>query len=156
MKILAKNRRAKFDYHLKEFFEAGIVLTGQETKSTKGGNISLKGSYVTLHPVKGKPGYMEAFLLNAHISPYKHAGELPDYDPVRTRKLLLKKAEIRKLIGKKQAEGLTIVPTKVYTKRRKIKVEIALARGKKQYDKREGIKQRQDDRAAERELRGKI
>ncbi len=147
MKILAQNRRARFDYDILETFEAGIVLSGQEVKSVKQGHISLKSAYITT-----KEG--EAYLINAHISPYKMAGELPKYSPKRTRKLLLHKKEINSLIGKK-SQGLTIIPLRVYTKHGRVKVEIALGRGKKKYDKREAIKKREAERKIRRAIRGK-
>ncbi len=146
MPIIAVNKYAKFSYDLLENFEAGIVLSGQETKSVKMGQINLKGSYVSV-----KNG--EIYLINAHISPYKHAGKLPDYDPVSPRKLLLRKKEIRYLIGKIQEKGLTLVPIKVYTEHNRVKLEIALAKGKKLIDKRETIKKREQDRNIRRMLK---
>lgn len=142
MKIIAKNKRAYFDYEILEKFEAGLVLTGQEVKSVKNGHISLPGSYVNIH--NG-----EAFLLNASISPYKLAGRLDEYDETRSRKLLLKKSEIAYLIGKTEVKGLTLVPTMIYIKNNLAKVEFALARGRKKVDKREYIKKRE----ARREMR---
>ncbi|MEA3272546.1 MAG: SsrA-binding protein SmpB [Patescibacteria group bacterium] len=143
---IAINKKALFDYEILEKLEAGLVLTGQEVKSVKNGQINLKGSYVTL-----KDG--EAYLLNAHISPYKKAGILKDYNPTRSRKLLLHKKELTRLIGKSQEKGLTIIPLKVYTKGRgKIKIEIGIGRGKKKYEKRETIKKRE----VEREIRQKM
>jgi len=139
---LADNRKALYDYEILEKFQAGLVLTGQETKSVKNGQISLKGAYVTF-----RDG--DAYLTNSHISKYKQAGLLPDYDPTKSRRLLLRKREIRYLQGKSQEKGLTIVPLSVYTKKRFVKIEIAVARGKKQYDKRETIKKRD----AAREMR---
>lgn len=142
MANLAENRTAFFDYDILETYEAGLVLTGQEVKSVKQGHLNLKGAYVTFH--NG-----EATLLNAHISPYKQAGHLPDFDPTMTRHLLLHKREIANLQGKAAEKGLTIVPLKVYTKGRLIKVSIGVARGRHQYDKREMLK----DRAIAREAR---
>jgi SsrA-binding protein len=137
---IAINKRALFDYEILEKFEAGVILTGAEVKSVKLGHISLKGSYVTFKN-------NEAYLLNAHISPYQKAGKIVGYDPTQTRKLLLNKSELKRLIGKLSEKGLTIVPLKVYTTRRgRIKVEIGLGRGKKQYEKREIIKKREVDR----------
>jgi SsrA-binding protein len=146
---IAINKRALFDYDILEKFEAGIVLTGAEVKSVKNGHISLKGAYVTFKN-------NEAYLLNAHISPYQKAGfaqrstaegKITGYDPTRTRKLLLNKSELKRLIGKLSEKGLTIVPLKVYTTRRgRLKVEIGLGRGKKLYEKRELIKKREVDR----------
>ncbi len=146
MSVLAKNRRARFDYKLLDKYEAGIVLSGQEVKSVKTGHISLKGSFVTLK--KNEP-----YLTNANIPPYEHAGEIKNYDPTRSRKLLLKKSEIKSLIGKKQSRGLTLVPIQVYTKKRLIKLQFAVAQGKKQYDKREDIKKRESQRKIKRSLK---
>lgn len=137
---IAVNKKALFDYEILEKFEAGIVLTGQEVKSVKNNQINLKGSYVVIKD-------NEAFLLNTHISPYKKAGILKDYNPTRGRKLLLNKKELKHLIGKSQEKGLTIVPLKVYTKGRgKIKIEIGIGRGKKKYEKKELIKKRDIER----------
>ena len=133
---LAENKKAFFDYEILEKYEAGLELTGQEVKSAKMGQINLKGSHVTFH--NGK-----AYVLNMHINKYKAAGPLPDYDPTRSRQLLLRKKEIAYLHGKAMEKGLTIVPLQVYTKQRYLKIEIAVARGKKQFDKREAIKKRE-------------
>ncbi|OGH94084.1 MAG: SsrA-binding protein [Candidatus Magasanikbacteria bacterium RIFOXYD2_FULL_41_14] len=143
---LAQNKKALFDYEILEKFEAGLVLTGAETKAVKDGQVSLKGAYVTFH--NG-----DAYLLNAHVSAYKPAGKLVDYDPTRSRQLLLRQKEIRYLQGKTQEKGLTIVPLSVYTKQRFIKVEIAVGRGKQKYDKRETIKKRDLDREVKRSLK---
>ncbi len=135
----ADNRKARFEYDLKDTLEAGLMLTGAEVKSVKDGNVSLKGSYVTIH-TNG------AYLLNAHIGPYKYAKN-ENYDPTRTRKILLKKAEINQLIGKEK--GTTIVPLEVYAgKNGKIKVKIGVGRGRKKEDKREYIKNRDAKREA--------
>lgn len=139
MKIVAKNRRAKFDYQILDELEAGIVLTGQEVKSAKAGQVSLKGSYATLKN-------NELWLINAHISAYQPAGPLPSYDPTRSRKLLLKKSELKSLIGKIRSEGLTIVPLSMYIIKRRLKVKLGLGKGKKRYDKRQAVKERQDTR----------
>lgn len=146
MKTLAINKRASFDYFLHAHIEAGIVLSGQEVRSVKTGHISLKGSFVT---VKGS----DLYLTNANIPPYIHAGEIKDYDPTRPRKLLLHKNEINSFIGKNKAEGMTLIPTRVYVRKRKIKVEIASATGKKKYDKRDAIAKRDSKRRIERTLR---
>lgn len=130
MKIIATNRRVKHDYELREKFEAGLVLSGAEVKSIKLGHIDLKGSYVSL---KGT----EAYLLGAHISPYKQAHNLENYDPTAERKLLLHKKELEKLTEDARTQHLSIVPTAIGLVRGRIKLEIALARGKKLYDKRE-------------------
>jgi SsrA-binding protein len=143
---LAKNKKALFDYEILEKFQAGLVLSGQEVKSVKNGHMSLKGAYVTFHN-------SDAYLTNAHITKYKQAGALKDYDPTASRRLLLRKREIRYLQGKSAEKGLTIVPLSVYTKNRFIKVEIAVGRGKKQYDKREAIKKRDTEREIKRSLK---
>jgi len=146
MGIIAKNRRAGFDYELQDKYEAGLVLTGQEVKSIKTGHVSLNGSFVTR---KGN----EMFLTNASIPPYKFAGEMKNYDPTRSRKLLLKKSEIKHLIGKMSTEGLTLVPLCVYTKRKLIKLEFAVGKGKKKFDKRDTIQKREAKRNMERTLK---
>ena len=127
--VLATNRAASHEYHLFERFEAGIVLTGTEVKSARDGRVSLKESYARID--RG-----EAFLHDAHFSPYAQGGR-DNPDPVRTRKLLLHAKEIRKLARATEAGGMTLVPTKLYLKDGRIKLELALARGKKDYDKRE-------------------
>ncbi|MCK4554436.1 SsrA-binding protein SmpB [Candidatus Parcubacteria bacterium] len=152
MPTLAFNKRANFDYDIKEKFTAGIVLLGHEVKSVKTGHINLKGSYVTLRHAQGKllkktkKVLPELYLINAHIPLYKYAGTVKDYNATRPRKLLLKKNEIKHLIGKKQEQGLTLVPLKVYTKRSLIKLEFGIGKGKKKIDKREVIKKREVDR----------
>mgnify|MGYP003350581698 FL=1 len=130
MKVVASNRRAKHDYDLKDKFEAGLVLTGAEVKSVKAGHVDLKGSYISFKND-------EAYLVNAHISPYKQASELDNYNPLAERKLLLHKTEILKLSEQAKAQHLSIVATAIGIVRGRVKLEIALARGKKQYDKRE-------------------
>ncbi|MFH1522613.1 MAG: SsrA-binding protein SmpB [Patescibacteria group bacterium] len=145
MPTLAFNKRANFDYEIKSKYEAGIVLLGHEVKSVKTGHISLKGSYVTIKKAK-KNALPELYLINAHVSLYKHAGTIKKYDPTRPRKLLLKKNEIKHLIGKKQEQGLTLVPLKIYTKRSLIKLEFGVGRGKRKFDKREKIKKRETER----------
>lgn len=143
---LVENRKALFSYEVLEKLEAGIELFGHEVKAVRGGMASLAGSYVI---VRGG----EAFLVGATISPYQ-AGNVPkDYDPGRNRKLLLNKDEIDKLAGSATREGLTTVPISMYNKGSRIKVEIALARGKKKHDKRATIKQRESDREIERTLK---
>ncbi len=141
------NRRAKYDYHLLEKFEAGIALIGAEVKSVKTGKMSLRESFVKIH--EG-----EAWLFNAHISPYPFADN-QNYDPQRTRKLLLHKNELLKLSQQAKEKNLTIVPISCYTKARKIKLEIALARAKKKYDKREAKKRKAWQREAEQALKDK-
>lgn len=144
-----QNKKAYFDYEILEKLEAGIVLSGQEAKSAKLGQVSLKGAYIT-----AKDG--EFWLINAHISPYKYAGKLEGYDPTRSRKLLLHKQQILRLQGKRQKEALTIVPLSMYTSKRRIKVEIGLVRGKHKYDKRESIKKRETDRQIRQALKARI
>lgn len=146
MPTLAFNKRASYDYELLDRYEAGLVLSGQEVKSIKTGHISLKGSFVTL---KGN----EVYLTNALIPPYPFAGEILGYDSNRSRKLLLKKSEIRSLIGKVRVNGLTLVPIRVYTKRKLVKLEFAVAKGKKSFDKRQSIAKREDKRKMDRALR---
>jgi len=149
MPTITTNKKALFNYQILEKVEAGLVLSGQEVKSIKGGNINLKGSYITL---KGN----EAWLINSHVSPYKMASTLKDYQPTHDRKLLLKKQEIASLIGKAQTKGLTVLPISVYTKGSLIKVSVGVCRGKKQKDKRELIKKRESDRHIQRVLRQKV
>jgi SsrA-binding protein len=146
MAAIATNKRGIFDYELQDKFEAGLVLTGAEVKSVKTGHISLKGSFVTMH--EG-----ELFLTNANISPYPFAKNSQSYDPNRSRKLLVRKSEIKSLIGKLQVKGLTLVPLRVYTKKRLIKLEFALARGKKAYDKRKDIAKKETKRKIDRALK---
>lgn len=134
IKILTDNRRARREYFLFESFEAGMVLTGPEVKSARGGKIQLSDAYAAV-----RDG--EVWLFNAHISPYEHANR-EDADPTRTRKLLLHRQEIKRLIGKTREKGLTLIPVKVYLKKGLVKCEIALAKGKKLYDKRETLKRR--------------
>ena len=134
----AVNRIASHNYFLLEKFEAGIALTGTEVKSIRGGRANLKDSYGLV-----KDG--ELWLLNAHISPYEH-GSYSNHEAVRTRKLLVHKEEVRKLIGKTQQKGLTLIPTRMYFKNGRVKVELALAKGKQVHDKRETIRRRELDR----------
>jgi len=155
MKILAENKKAHYNYQILEKFEAGISLIGQEVKSVKSGRISLAGSYVVLREAI-KSGHPEIFLIGANIPPYQPKNMPPDYHPERSRKLLLKKAEIKSLIGKVKQKGLTLVPLKVYTKRGKIKLEFGVAKGKKKADKRELIKKREFEREKERFLKREI
>jgi len=145
-KILATNKEAYFNYKIEHKLEAGMVLSGQEVKSAKQGNVSLKGSYVTV-----RNG--EAFLVHAHISAYERASDLSGYDPTQERKLLLKKAEIVSLIGKYKEQGMGLVPVDLHTKKGLVKLTIGIGRGKKKYDKRESIKKRDADRKIKRALR---
>lgn len=148
MSVIATNKRASFDYTLFDHYEAGIVLSGQEVKSAKSGHASLKNSFITL---KGN----ELYLTNAHISAYKHAGKTDTYNPTRSRKLLLHKKEVSSLIGKSQVHGFSLIPKKLYIVRKRIKVEFALGRGKKQYDKRQDIAKREAQTKIARALRTK-
>lgn len=143
MSLLTQNKKAKFDYEIIEKFESGLVLYGHEVKSLRLGQASLKGSFVGIKKVNAKS---EVYLFNCQITPYKNAGNLPDYNQRRDRKLLLKKKEISYLLGKVQVEGLTLVPLRIYTNHSFLKLEFALVRGKKKYDKRETIKKRDIDR----------
>ena len=129
IKIVTDNRKASFDYFLLDRYEAGIVLTGTEIKSLRKGSCNIRDSYVVI-----RNG--EAYILNMHISKYDE-GNIFNHDPLRSRKLLLHKREINKLIGTTKVEGLTLIPTKVYLTRGRAKVEFAIAKGKKNYDKRE-------------------
>jgi len=147
LKVITKNRKAYFDYHIEETLEAGIVLTGNEIKSIRLGRVNLKDSFARI--MNG-----EVFLLNMHISPYRMADGFSHEDPERRRKLLLHRREIKRLIGKTRVKGFTLVPTRLYFKRGKVKVEIALARGKTLYDKRESIKRKESDREMERAMKG--
>ncbi|MFH1326159.1 MAG: SsrA-binding protein SmpB [Candidatus Falkowbacteria bacterium] len=145
MPTYAINKRAKFDYEILNTYEAGIVLYGYEVKSIKTGHISLKGTFVTLKHAKGKE-LPEMHLTNCHIPLYKHAGKMDSYEPERSRKLLLKKSEIKQLIGKTQEKGLTLIPIRVYNKGSLIKLEFGVGKGKKKIDKREIIKKREVER----------
>jgi len=148
-KLVSDNRKARFEYELLEKFEAGMVLVGTEIKSLRDGKLSLVESYCRIDP-KG-----EVYLMDAHIAPYGF-GNRANHDPLRPRKLLLHKKEIHKLIGKVREKGLTLVPTKVYFKAGRAKIEIAVAKGKKIHDKRETIKKRDMERDARREIRNMV
>jgi SsrA-binding protein len=145
-KTLARNRKALHEYHIVDTYEAGIVLAGPEVKSIRDGRLSLTEAFAR---VDGN----EVFLYGMHVTPYDPASRW-NVDPVRTRKLLLNRREIRRLIGATQQEGFTLVPLEVYAKDGYIKVAIALARGKKNYDKREDAKRRDADREIQRAVRG--
>ena len=142
---LIQNKKAYFNYEILEKFEAGIELLGSEVKSLKGSQGSLEGAHVT---IRGS----EAYVTGMHISPYQPKNMPKDYDPLRNRRLLLTKKEIDKLGGAENQKGLTIVPLSVYNKGRKLKLEIAVVRGKKKYDKREAIKKREFERKEKREI----
>ena len=143
VKTVATNRKARFEYQLLETFEAGLVLKGTEIKSVRRGQISLQEAYVR---TDGK----EAWLVGAHIAPYEHASAF-QHDPDREKKLLLNKREIRELYDAVRIKGLTIIPVRVYLKGGRAKVEIAIAKGKKKYDKREAIKKRDYEREESRD-----
>lgn len=143
MSTLATNKQAFFDYEILETIQAGLELTGAEVKSLRAGSVSLKEAIITIRN-------SELFLTNAHISPYPQANTFKVVNPTRSRKLLVKKSEIGRLIGLKSTQGLTIVPLKVYTKNHLIKLEIGVGRGRKKYDKRELIKKRDVDRELRR------
>ena len=135
---VAENRKALHDYHLLETFEAGLVLLGTEVKAIREGRVNLRDSYARVEDG-------EVFLYNVNISPYSHRG-YADHEPLRRRKLLLHRDEIRKLIGKTVEKGLTLVPVRMYFKNGRVKIAVSVAKGKKDYDKRETIKRRETDR----------
>ena len=146
MKQLANNKKAFHDYFIEKKYEAGIELKGSEVKSIKQGKVSIKESFIG-------DGHGEMFIYGMHVTPFKEAYDTSSIDPTRTRKLLLHKKEIGTLIGKKSQAGYTIVPLSIYEKNGLIKVQIGLAKGKKQYDKRETIKRREADRRIDRALK---
>jgi SsrA-binding protein len=135
---IAENRKAHHDFHLLESFEAGIVLVGTEVKAIREGRVNLRDSFARVEDG-------EVFLYNVNISPYSHRG-YADHEPLRRRKLLLHREEIRKLIGKTVERGMTLVPTRLYFKNGRVKVSVSLAKGKKEFDKRETIKRREVER----------
>ena len=128
MASLANNKKANFDYEIRDKYEAGLVLLGHEVKSVKAGQASLKGSFITIKTKNGRP---ELYLLNCQIPPYKNAGLLPGYNQLRERKLLLNRKEIDHLLGKKLTEGLTLIPLKIYTNHSFLKLEFAVAKGRR-------------------------
>ena len=144
----AENRKAHFNYEILEKYEAGIELFGSEVKSVRGGQMSLEGAFII---VRGG----EAYLINSNIPPYQPKNAPKDYDPLRNRKLLLTKKEIAELAGSEKNKSLTIVPILVYNKNRKIKIGIALVKGKKKFDKRETLKKRDTEREIRREYQGR-
>ena len=145
MKLLANNKKAYHDYFIEEKYEAGLSLLGSEVKSIKKGKVSIKESFIS-----DRNG--EMFIYGMHVTPYEQAYE-KDIDPTRTRRLLLHKKEINKLIGQKTQSGFTIVPLKIYERDGLVKLELALAKGKKQFDKRESIKAKDDKRKIDRALK---
>ncbi|MCE5334578.1 MAG: SsrA-binding protein SmpB [Desulfobacteraceae bacterium] len=142
IRIIAQNKKAFHDYEIAEKFEAGMVLLGTEVKSLREGRANLKDSYARVKQD-------EVFLYGLHISPYTHAS-FDNHDPERVRKLLLNRHEIRKLVGKTQERGFSLIPLRLYFKGGRAKVEIALAKGKKEYDKRESIKRKEENRELDR------
>ena len=146
IKVVCQNKKAYHDYFIDETIEAGIVLVGTEVKSLRLGMANLKDSYARVKD-------SELFLVNTHISPYKQADRFTQPEPDRTRKLLLHQQEISKLIGKTKEKGYTLVPTKIYFKNGRAKVEIALAKGKKLFDKREAIKKKTVEREMEKAVK---
>lgn len=145
IKIVAQNKKARFNFEILETYEAGIELKGTEVKSIRMSKINLTDGYVSIDN-------SEAYLKQVHISPYEQ-GNIFNVDPLRVRKLLLHKYEIKKLIGETTQKGYTIVPLKVYLKRGKVKVEIGLAKGKKLYDKRDALAKKDTERRIQRELK---
>ncbi len=146
IKEVAGNRKAYHDFFIDETYEAGLVLSGTEIKSVRDGRVNLRDAYARVE--NG-----EAWLWNAHISAYDHAGRYFNHTPTRSRKLLLHKDEIRRLAMKTQAKGLTLVPLRVYLKKGRAKIEIGLARGKKLYDKRDALAEREANREIERTIK---
>ena len=146
-KIVATNRKAKFEYFLLDVFEAGVSLKGSEIKSIRAGQISIKEAYIRVDE-------HEAWLMEAHVSPYAEANRF-NHEPRRPRQLLLHKKEIRKLRDSVRKKGLTVIPTKVYLKGGRAKVEIALARGKKLHDKRQALKTKESERDMNRQMRNR-
>ncbi len=144
----AENRKARFNYEILQKYETGIELLGTEVKAVRGGRMSLDGAFII---IRGG----EAFLINANIPPYQPLNAPKDYDPLRNRKLLLTKKEIAELADSEKNKSLTIAPISVYNKGRKIKVEVALVKGKKKIDKRETIKKRETDREIRREYKAR-
>ncbi len=145
VKVIAKNKKARFEYFIEDTFEAGLVLVGTEVKSLREGRASLKESY-------GQVKNGEVFLVGAHITPYSH-GTHTNHDPERERKLLLHKREIKRLYGKSRERGYTLVPLSIYFKNGKAKVEMGLGKGKAKYDKREAIKRKDEKRDMERAMK---
>jgi SsrA-binding protein len=144
--LVAENRKARHDYFIEETIEAGIALQGSEIKSIRAGRVNLREGYVRIE--NG-----EAWLVNSHISPWPQAGTYFNHEPTRSRKLLMHRDEIESLRGKIEQKGLTLVPTKMYLVRGRVKVEVGVARGKKLYDKREALAERDSDREIARVMR---
>ena len=152
MPVIMENKQARWRYHILATWEAGIVLTGQEVKSLKTGHGDIRNAYISVRPAAShgkRRQRFEALLINAHIPPYTKAGPLPSYDPLRPRRLLFHGHELMAMMGKIQTAGLTLVPLRVYTLNRRLKILVGLARGKSAVDKRATIRRRE----VERELR---
>ena len=146
MATLAVNKKTKFDYDLIDEYEGGLVLSGAEVKSAKKGNVNMKGSFITVQK-------NELWVKNMHIGKYAPAGKQEDYEPTQDRRIIVHRNELKQLIGKHKAEGLTIVPIRVYTKGALVKIAFALARGKKKHEKRDAIKKRDTDREIREEMK---
>jgi SsrA-binding protein len=146
-RLITSNRRARHEYHVEETFEAGLVLTGTEIKSIRAGKVNLQDAYARMQ--NG-----EAWLFNMHVAPYEQGNRM-NVDPIRPRKLLMKRGELHRLFGKLQTSGLTLIPLSIYVRNGFAKLELALARGKKLYDKREALADREARREVERELKGR-
>ena len=144
-KTLAKNRKARFEYEIQNTMEVGIVLKGTEVKSIRAGQINITESFCRVDD------HLQVYLLNAHVSQYDY-GNIHNHDPLRPRRLLLHRSEIRRLYGQVKEQGLTLIPIKIYLKGGIIKMELALGRGKKMYDKRQTMKKRDAERDVERAL----
>lgn len=147
-KVMADNRQARFTYEILDSYEAGVALKGTEVKSIRAGKVNLRDGYAQV-----KNG--EVWLLNVHISPHNMTNQVYNHEPRRPRRLLLHKAEIRKLIGKVEEKGLTLVPLKLYLKKGRVKVNIAVGRGKKLHDKRESLKKKQEKRDIARMMKNR-
>jgi SsrA-binding protein len=147
MQLVCQNRKAYHDYSIEETVEAGMSLVGTEVKSLREGKVNLKDSYVHIKD-------MEALLFNCHISPYSH-GNIMNHEPLRTRKLLLHKKEIVRMQGKIAQKGYTLIPLKIYFKNGRAKVEVGLAKGKREFEKRESIKEREADREIEKAMKSR-
>ncbi len=147
-RLIADNRKARYDYHLFDTYEAGVVLLGTEVKAIREGRVNLRDSY-------GRVENGEVFLHNVHISPYSHRG-YAEHEPLRRRKLLLNKREIRKLIGKTVERGCTLVPVRMYFRNGRVKVAVSVAKGKKTHDKRETIRRREIDRETRAMVKGRV
>jgi SsrA-binding protein len=147
-KVIADNRQARFQYEILETYEAGIELRGTEVKSIRAGKVNLRDGF-------GLIRNEEIWLHNVHISPHGTTNQVFNHEPLRTRKLLLHKLEIRKLIGKVEQKGLTLVPLKLYFKQGRVKVSLALVRGKKLHDKRDDLKRKQEKREIERAIKSR-